>query len=311
MTVIVRPVTLDDAEAYAALRRVVSPYEVVTPVGVRHGWQTATEAAKLLVLVAELDGEVVGAGRAGFKTWTSEVGAASTLVLVHPGHRGRGIGGRLYDAAEEHLRDHGAKRTMAWVVNEPESLAWCARRGFVRSHELRYSKLDLTDLGALPPTPPLPDGVTVATFAETGPEALYPVDAATVLDEPGDVTSDAVSYEDWLTDIWQGPENDYEASTVVLVDGVPAAYTLVETDHETHRMWSGGTGTVREHRGRGLAKIAKSIALRRAAEAGITVAYTSNDEVNQPMLAINEWLGYRACATQWSYVKTMDGVSGG
>ena len=100
------------------------------------------------------------------------------------------------------------------------------------------------------------------------------------------------------------PYHDYEASTVVLIDRMPAAYTLVEADRETGRMWSGGTGTVRAHRGKGLAKIAKSEALRCAAASGITAAYTSNDEVNRPMLAINEWLGYRACATQFSYLRT-------
>jgi hypothetical protein len=28
---------------------------------------------------------------------------------------------------------------------------------------------------------------------------------------------------------------------------------------------------------------------------------SAND--NRPMIAINEWLGYRPCATQWSYAK--------
>jgi GNAT superfamily N-acetyltransferase len=246
---------------------------------------------------------VVGVGRTGLNTWTSVPGAAWLSVTVHPDHRGRGAGGRLYTALEEHLRGNGGRRVEGWAVDEPPTARWCVRRGFERTNELRYSRLDLT--GALPPTPPWPDDVTTATFAAVGPEGVYAVDAATVVDEPGEFTADAVSYEDWLTEVWQRPDGDLEASTVVLVGGVPAAYTMVEADRETHRMWSGGTGTLREHRGRGLAKIAKSVALRHAARAGITAAYTSNDETNRPMLAINEWLGYRACATQWSYVKDL------
>lgn len=101
------------------------------------------------------------------------------------------------------------------------------------------------------------------------------------------------------------PTSDRTASTVVLAGDEPVAYTLVETDHETHRIWSGGTGTLRQYRGRGLAKIVKSVALRQAAAAGAVTAYTSNDEVNRPMLAINEWLGYRSCATQRSYLKVL------
>jgi GNAT superfamily N-acetyltransferase len=300
-----RSATPDDATAVTELNRVVMPYEVVTPAGYRHSWQNAPEADRLLTLVADLDGKVVGAGQGHLHTTTSEQGASSMWVMVHPSHRRHGIGGRLYDALEEHLRDNGARRTQGWAVDEQETAQWCTRRGFERTRELRFLRLDLTDVDALPPIPPLSEGVTVATFAEIGPEAIYIVDAAASLDEPGDVTADAIRYEPWFTRHWQAPDNDHEASTVVIVGGVPAAFTLVRSDPEGHRIWAAGTGTLREHRGKGLAKLAKSIALRRAAQKGITAAYTSNDEVNRPMLAINEWLGYRACATQWSYVKVL------
>ena len=42
---------------------------------------------------------------------------------------------------------------------------------------------------------------------------------------------------------------------------------------------------------------------RRAAAAGITAAYTSNDAVNAPMLAVNTWLGYQPTATERSFTK--------
>jgi GNAT superfamily N-acetyltransferase len=296
-----RPVRADDAAAYVELRRRVTPYRVVTPAAVRHWWHTATEAAGLLVLAAELDGEIVGTGQANLDTWTSERGAASLFVMVDPARRARGIGGALYDALLEHLRGLGADRVRGWAVDDPESAGWCERRGLAHTRDMRYSRLDLTDVGALPDAPPAPAGVTVASWAEVGPTVAYQLDAAAAADEPNDVPVDAVAYDEWVAEIWQGPESDLDASTVVLVDGTPAAYSLVEADHEGHRMWSGGAGTLREHRGRGLAKIAKSAALRRAATAGVTAAYTSNDEANGPMLAINTWLGYRACGTERSY----------
>jgi GNAT superfamily N-acetyltransferase len=102
-----------------------------------------------------------------------------------------------------------------------------------------------------------------------------------------------------------GPYTDLHASTVVLVGGAPAACTLVEADLEGSRVWSLGTGTLPAYRGRGLAKLAKAVALHQASAAGAIHAYTSNDEVNAPMLAINTWLGYQACATQWAYLKAL------
>jgi hypothetical protein len=41
----------------------------------------------------------------------------------------------------------------------------------------------------------------------------------------------------------------------------------------------------------------KCAALRRAAEAGVTGAFTANYDGNEPMLAVNNWLGYRRTAT--------------
>jgi hypothetical protein len=42
--------------------------------------------------------------------------------------------------------------------------------------------------------------------------------------------------------------------------------------------------------------VVKWAALRAAADAGLTAAYTANSEENQPMLAVNRWLGYRPVA---------------
>lgn len=296
---------MDDAVAFTRLRRMVGPYRVVTVEGTRHMWRSARPAARQLCILAVSDGEVVGIGRASLNTWTSVRGSGAVLVLVHPEHRGRGVGGQLYAQLEEHLRGSGARRVQGWAAEGEEAAGWCLRRGFERTHRARFSRLDLTDLDALRPVPPAPSGVSVASYAQVGPEAVYAVDAAAMRDEPGDVVTDAVSYPEWHDDVWGRPETDLDASTVVLVDGVPATATTVHVDRESAGMWSGGTGTVPQYRGRGLAKLAKSVALRRAAGTGIAVAYTANDGENRPMLAVNEWLGYRPFATQWSYVKTL------
>src|SRR2546430_17593048 len=108
MDLVLRPVRPDDASAFVELRRRVTPYRVTTPAAVRHWWQTTSEAAGLLVLVAESDGEVVGTGQASLTTWSSERGAATLFVMVDPARRGRGVGGALYDALREHPRGPGA-----------------------------------------------------------------------------------------------------------------------------------------------------------------------------------------------------------
>ncbi|WP_027340931.1 GNAT family N-acetyltransferase [Hamadaea tsunoensis] len=303
MSVTLRTPEPADAEAWAAVRLSCTPYQVFTADGIRHWWATTSPEARQLLLIAEVDGRTVGIARGALNTWTSEEGAAGLNAMVHPEFRGLGIGTRLYDALADHLATAGARRVKVWACDEPAATEFLGRRGYERTHELRFSRLDLT--GELPPMPALPDGVTVASAAEVGPRGVFAVDSVAMEDEPDDITTDAVAYDDWIREIWEGPELDLDASTVVLVDGQPASLTLIEADHATGRIWSGGTGTLREHRGKGYAKLAKSVAVRRAAERGITTAYTSNDEVNRPMLAVNEWLGYRPCARQWAYLKTL------
>ena len=37
----------------------------------------------------------------------------------------------------------------------------------------------------------------------------------------------------------------------------------------------------------------------------MTAAFTSNDEVNAPMLAVNEWLGYRLVGAEMACLKVL------
>ena len=65
-------------------------------------------------------------------------------------------------------------------------------------------------------------------------------------------------------------------------------------DVEGRRGRNEGTGTARDHRGRGLASLAKLAQLRWAADNGVERVITDNDALNAPMLAINRRLGVRA-----------------
>jgi RimJ/RimL family protein N-acetyltransferase len=115
---------------------------------------------------------------------------------------------------------------------------------------------------------------------------------------------DSMEYDRWLDEIWNSPSMDKSLSIAAMAGDEMAAFTIVETDGD--RMGSGMTGTIPAYRGRGLAKLVKSVALRRAAAAGITSAYTSNDDENGPMLAINNWLGYRRVQTELALLRTLD-----
>jgi RimJ/RimL family protein N-acetyltransferase len=125
---------------------------------------------------------------------------------------------------------------------------------------------------------------------EVAPEAVYEAVREAALDEPSPVPNDAFDLDDFIRE-WDEPDRDGESSTAVLdEDGNVVAFSFLLTagDRASH----GFTGTVREHRGRGLATAAKRRTLRTAAQRGVTRVTTSNAEENAAMRTINRKLGF-------------------
>ncbi|MFF4119780.1 GNAT family N-acetyltransferase [Streptomyces sp. NPDC001714] len=308
MTVIVRDLRPDvrsDAEGFARVRQLALPFMLYTPESLVHDLTHAHADAHFRQLVAEEDGEVIGTAQVGLAHESTEPGQGFANVYVHPERTGRGAGALLARTAEAHLSAVGASTSYAWVLDAPPNRAFAERRGYTASRSAHFLRLDLAH-GALPPLRTPPPGVelrTAADFADD-PRPLFDLDAETLLDEPSDIDIEFADYEAWLDETWRHPLLSHELSSVVLVDGRPAAFSAARTDGGT-RYGTVMTGTARAFRGRGLAKLAKNDSLHRARAAGFTQAFTGNDSGNGPMLAINKWFGYEICATEVRYVREL------
>ncbi|WP_405057116.1 GNAT family N-acetyltransferase [Kribbella sp. NBC_01505] len=294
----IRPATGDDAEAVSALRRAVYSYKVMSPEAAHHMITVFSPAERFLALVAEVDGQLVGWGSAGLNNWTSEEGQSNISIYVHPEHRKQGIGSALADRLHQHLTEVGATKVRTFA--QPDGLEFARNRGYDGSRQMHFAGVDT---GALPPQPPTPEDIVLVTMDTLDPRPVFIADSATSLDEPSDVPMDAADYDEWLDEIWTAPGLDKSLSVAAMVGDEVVCFTAVEVDGD--RSWSGSTGTIPAYRGRGLAKLVKSVALRRCAAAGVTAAYTSNDDENGPMLAINNWLGYRRVQTELGLLRTL------
>jgi GNAT superfamily N-acetyltransferase len=308
MTVTVRdlaPEVRADIEGFAHVRHLALPCYLVTPDSLTYDLAHAHPESHYRPLVAEEDGEVIGTAQVGLVHDSPEPGLGYVNVYVHPGRTHRGAGSLLVRAAEEHLAARGATKLFAWVLDEPGNRAFAERHGYRGSRSAHFLRLDLAG-GTLPPRRPLPPGVELRTGADfaADPRPLFKVDSETMSDEPSDISYEFTDYEAWLEGTWHHPLFSPELTSVAVVDGRPAAFSLARTDGGT-RYGTVMTGTARAFRGRGLAKLAKNDALHRARAAGLTEAFTGNDTGNGPMIAINKWFGYEICATEVRYVREL------
>jgi len=291
----IRPAVPADAAAVVTLREKVYPYLVRGVTATNRTIASPPPGEAWAAFVALDRDRVVGwvAASRNPRAASPDAGAIS-LLHVHPDHRRRGLGTALCEAATGHLRSAGVRRVS--TISRPDSLDFARRQGFEPVRELRYSSLDLATLPSTAPRGAEPAaGVRLIPLDEVDEQALYRADVEAATDEPGDQPPALTPYDTWRYEVWDNADLDRRSSTLAVRGGRVLAFTLLLRDGT--RLWSDMTATVPEFRGMGLAGLIKRTALERAGGAGATVAYAANDEVNQPMLALNERLGYRALTT--------------
>jgi GNAT superfamily N-acetyltransferase len=289
--VVIRRATSADVPQVAALVREDNPVRVFSDRGWQHRWESTPERARMLELVADAGGEIVGHGGAGLNASTSVEGAGGLGLTVPESARGQGIGSLLYDALLEHLRSVGASSAVTYLVQDEAGVRFAHARGFEQVMSAPISRVDPRTV-----TLDIPDDpdFRVVAFADIRdrPRELFELDAVGVLDEPSVNPMDVVIYDEWVREEWQHPDLSLDGSTVVLSGDRMVAFTWLRIDAPRGRGVSAFTATHPDFRGRGLATRAKLRTMRWAAENGITSMTTSNDDSNVAMLAVNRRLGF-------------------
>jgi len=268
----------EDYEAWRQVRIAVVPGERCDTVAELR----AQDSAGRLLLLARIDGTVVGSGLADR---SDSGGSGFVAPRVLPLHRRRGVGSALLRSLAAHVTSLGLAKMRA-RVNDLESAQFAERFGFVESDRQIEQ---VRDLGQEPPPSALPRGVEVialdqqpdmwaACFDTFGSEVL----ADFAVFEPLQITA-----EQWSAS-WAG-----DPMFLALCDGevIGCAGLFRDTDR-ADRAENALTAVRRDWRGRGIASHLKRRTLLWAADQGLTEIYTWTQARNASMLRLNEHLGY-------------------
>jgi GNAT superfamily N-acetyltransferase len=285
----IRPAELGDLEKAVALHDELVPYLVHTEAALRHRLSADPSPGNGTLVAYSDDGKLVGWASNSLIAG-SEPLDAGLRMMVHPDHRGQGIGTRLLEAAHNDLRSAGA--TSSRVFADPESVAWAAQWGYTQTRQVHYAEIEPKVAPALPAAPA---GTSLVPLTELEAQLVYEADVIAQRTKPGDAKITTRPYDDWLAGVWESPDLMKDLS-VALYDG-ERVIGFTQSTGDRQKIWSKMTATMPEYRGRGLAKLVKCAALHRAAVSGVRGAYTANYDGNAPMLAVNDWLGYRRTAT--------------
>lgn len=246
------------------------------------------------------DGTMVGYGVAG-RIPSEQPGRFKIRALVDPAYRGRGAGTLLADAMERFALAHGGTWFDSHVRdNAPEALAFAEKRGYQMREHVFESILDLAafdqDRFAGIIEQAEASGIRFFPFADVaGDEAalrLYELSRGSMADTPGAEEEVFPPFEMWRKGYLEVESTRLDCILIAAEGDRWAGFTVLVPNPANGSMYNGGTGVVREFRGRGLALALKLLSIRKARELGAPYMRTNNHAKNAPILAINRKLGY-------------------
>jgi GNAT superfamily N-acetyltransferase len=306
-----RPLTHAGAQFAAEIATRDQPRRPMTAERLLRTW-TNTEATSTVRRFEVLANE----SRLGWVSTVKFGGAIDEQAMTSVVVPGAGIDD--YDAilafATAQARDMGAKAILAepWKSNTALVDA-LRRRGWEEKRRQRFWRLQLQPNAASlrrqlykARERARSAGVAIATAAELGGEALYSklyeINTAAHFDVPTTVAFEPDPYEVWLR--WMdAPDVLPERVWVATYEGEPVGYSFL-----TYRVGlvdTGFTGVLREHRNKGIARALKLATLVQAIDLGVEAVETDNDSENEPILHLNEQIGYGEVDGQLQFHKAL------
>ncbi|MCP4547442.1 MAG: GNAT family N-acetyltransferase [bacterium] len=298
----IRKFTEDDYAAYIAMYNTVHPSHPSTERGLRHNDKTREARLVRERWVWEEQGEMLGYMAFTTMSWMYHPRKFYCNMGVVPDHRGRGIGGALYDHMLQRLTPYDPLSVRSEILeNRPETLAFAEKRGFVVGMREQVSKFELAKLDIEAYAGDLnrvvDEGIMILSYDELADDPdrhrkLYDLDYAASKDMPLPEPLTMPAFEKYCEQNFEHPNFSGSTFMVALDDDAYVGMSNLSKCAVKIRLETDFTGVLREYRGKGIATALKVRVLSRARELGYSEVRTSNDSTNESMLGINWRLGF-------------------
>lgn len=295
-----------DYEGYQALANLCYPDYPGTVEETRHRdeiWDDTKYFKRRIVV--ERDGGIVGAGELNHSRWTYHPDKYHVEIKVDPDVRRQGLGEAIYEDLLAAARERDAEELIAGVKESmTDGFEFARRHGFIEVKRDWESRLDADqfDFTAFAEAPKrvAEAGIRITTLAEetakdaSALERIYELDSDCGRDVPSIDPFTPLAFEDWRKEVLESPNSTPDAFYLAVSAegrylGVSNLWRSLE---DPTFIWQGLTGVRREARGKGIAMALKLATVEYARAHGIREIKTWNDQRNQPMLRINEAMGF-------------------
>ncbi len=297
----IRPYRDDDAEQVVRVSNAAWPDHPTTVEELRFHDENEDPKCRHARFVAAEGDQMIGYGHYGQFSDMYHPRKFYLEISVHPDHHRQGIGSALYDHLCQALQPFEPLSLRTWVLETySPCLAFYQKRGFIEDMRLWESILDLETFDSTPYHGLAErlegEGLFIRSFQDLASDSLRYWKIFQLLEE---VMSDVPYPEEHTKMSFEYFQGDFLSPNLL-----PEGYLLMLAGEEyvgISNLWrfavdsdlqQGITGVRRAYRRRGIALALKLAGIRYAQEQGKRRIRTNNEIGNQPMLALNEKLGF-------------------
>ncbi|GIW33846.1 GNAT family N-acetyltransferase [Meiothermus sp.] len=294
----IRPFDFSEADyqAFAAVREAAHPEAPLDIAGLQHLDRTRAQNDVMERFLLEQAGQIVGILEYATPYYDPKPGALEIRYHLHPD--AQALEAPLWEFLLAQLAPHQPRELQAQVRENWPEYRFLLTQGFAEVERRWESVLDLQSFDPTPFVRPLPPGIALRPLSELPwqeeafLQALYELEIELLGDVPSREPITPWPFEVWQARTLGDPNLLPEGYFLALEGPKMVGVTTLFRSHRPQTLRTGLTGVRASHRRQGLALALKLRAIEFARTYGVRYIRTSNHQINRPMLAINEALGF-------------------